>query len=105
MPPAPSSVLSISLSAPPAGSPAADGPAAVHPSHIAAPGPSPSVQIVSDEQVRRVSEAIDHLPDDYRAVMALRYHDGLAFEEIGRRLGRSSDAARMLWARAVDRLK
>jgi RNA polymerase sigma-70 factor, ECF subfamily len=83
----------------------ADGPAAVHPSHIAAPGPSPSVQIVSDEQVRRVSEAIDHLPNDYRAVMTLRYHDGLAFEEIGRRLGRSADAARMLWARAVDQLK
>ena len=82
-----------------------DSPAAVHPSQIAAPGPTPSVQIVSDEQVRRVSEAISRLPADYRAVMELRYHEGLAFDDIGRRLGRSADAARMLWARAVDRLK
>jgi RNA polymerase sigma-70 factor (ECF subfamily) len=49
--------------------------------------------------------AIERLPADYRRVMELRYTEGLSFEEVGRRLGRSADAARMLWARAVDRLR
>jgi len=82
-----------------------DRPSAVHPSHVAAPGPTPSVQVMCDEQQRRLLEAIDRLPDDYRTVMSLRYQESLAFDEIGRRLERSADAARMLWARAVDRLK
>jgi RNA polymerase sigma-70 factor (ECF subfamily) len=78
---------------------------AVRPSHVAAPGPTPSVQVMFDEQQRRLLEAIDRLPDDYRTVMDMRYNEALAFDEIGRRLERSADAARMLWARAVDRLK
>jgi RNA polymerase sigma-70 factor (ECF subfamily) len=72
---------------------------------LAAPAPTPSVQVMADEQLQRLREAMDRLPDDYRQVMALRYHEGLAFEEVGRRLGRSADAARMLWVRAVERLK
>ena len=60
---------------------------------------------MADEQLGRLQAAIGRLPDDYRQVIALRYQEGLAFEEVGRRLGRSTDAARMLWARAVDRLK
>ena len=77
----------------------------VRPSQIAAPVPTPSVAAVSAEQAQRLRAAIDRLPDDYRRVLALRYSDGLAFDEVGRRLGRSADAARMLWARAVERLK
>ncbi|HEY1377109.1 MAG TPA: sigma-70 family RNA polymerase sigma factor [Gemmataceae bacterium] len=77
----------------------------VHPSQIAAPVPTPSVAVASAEQTERLRAAIDRLPGDYRRVMALRYTDGLAFDEVGRRLGRSADAARMLWARAVERLK
>jgi RNA polymerase sigma-70 factor (ECF subfamily) len=72
---------------------------------LAAPVPTPSVQVMADEQARRLRDAIARLPDDYRQVMALRYQEGMAFEEVGRRLGRSADAARMLWARAVERLK
>src|SRR5947209_9800116 len=82
-----------------------DGPVAAHPSQIVGPVPTPSVQVMADEQLRRLQLAISRLPDDYRRAIALRYHEGLAFEEVGRRLGRSPDAARMLWARAVDRLK
>ena len=51
---------------------------------------------MADEQTHRLQAAIDRLPDDYRQVIALRYHEGLAFDEVGRRLGRSADAARML---------
>ena|SRR5262245_12953274 len=82
-----------------------DRPTAVHPSHVSAPGPTPSVQVMFEEQQRRLLEAIDRLPDEYRKVVSLRYNQALAFEEIGRQLDRSADAARMLWARAVDRLK
>jgi RNA polymerase sigma-70 factor (ECF subfamily) len=78
----------------------------VHPSQIAAPVPTPSVAAMSAEQAQRLRTAIDRLPGDYRLVMHLRYSEGLAFDEVGRRLGgRSADAARMLWARAVERLK
>lgn len=83
----------------------ADGPVAAHPSQIAGTGPTPSVQVMADEQLRRLQDAIGRLPVDYRQVIALRYQQGLTFDDVGQRLGRSADAARMLWARAVDRLK
>jgi RNA polymerase sigma-70 factor (ECF subfamily) len=81
------------------------GASTVHPSQVASRGPTPSVIISSEEQQIRLLQAIDRLPEDYRTVMTLRYQEALPFDEIGRRLGRSADAARMLWARAVDRLK
>jgi RNA polymerase sigma-70 factor (ECF subfamily) len=45
------------------------------------------------------------LPDDYRRVIELRYLEEQSFEEIGARMQRSADAARKLWARAVERLQ
>jgi RNA polymerase sigma-70 factor (ECF subfamily) len=81
------------------------GSALILPIQLAATSPTPSVQLMADEQLQQLQGAIDRLPDDYRQVMTLRYHEGLAFDEVGRRLGRSADAARMLWARAVERLK
>lgn len=75
------------------------------PSQIVAVTPTPSVQMMADEQVACLRATISRLPEDYRHVIALRYQEGLSFEEVGRRLDRSPDAARMLWVRAVDRLK
>jgi RNA polymerase sigma-70 factor (ECF subfamily) len=66
---------------------------------------TPSVQASDDEQITLVRNAIAHLPDDYRRVMTLRYEQGLKFEEIGRQLGRSPDAVRMLWTRALQAVK
>jgi RNA polymerase sigma-70 factor (ECF subfamily) len=83
----------------------AGGLSAARPSQIIAEGPSPSVQVMVDEQLGCLQGAIDRLPDDYRRVITLRYQDGLSFDEVGQRLGRSADAARMLWVRAIDRLK
>ena len=45
------------------------------------------------------------LSNDHRSVLRLRYWDGLTFPEIGERLGRSPDAVRKLWYRAVERLQ
>jgi RNA polymerase sigma-70 factor (ECF subfamily) len=81
------------------------GERAIHLSQIAGPTPTPSVAAMSAEQAQRLRAAMDRLPADYRQVMTLRYSEGLAFDEVGRRIGRSADAARMLWARAVERLK
>jgi RNA polymerase sigma-70 factor (ECF subfamily) len=77
----------------------------LRPSQIAGPAPTPSVAAMSAEQTRLLQAAIDRLPDEYRTVMNLRYRDGLPFDEVGRQTGRSADAARMMWARAVERLK
>jgi RNA polymerase sigma-70 factor, ECF subfamily len=76
-----------------------------HPSQIAGRVPSPSVQVMADEQLSQLSDAIARLADDYRQVVNLRYQQGLSFEEVGQNLGRSGDAARMLWARAIEKLK
>lgn len=66
--------------------------------------PSPSGQAMVNEQDQALQAALGRLPDDYRRVITLRYQDDLPFEEIGRQLDRSPDAARKLWARAVERL-
>ena len=65
---------------------------------------SPSGQAMEHEQDQALQAALGRLPDDYRRVITLRYQEELSFEEIGRLLDRSPDAARKLWARAVERL-
>ena len=45
------------------------------------------------------------LPDDYRQVLVFRYQDQLAFVDIARRMNRSDNAVRKLWARAVQSLQ
>jgi RNA polymerase sigma-70 factor (ECF subfamily) len=71
---------------------------------LAANGLSPSGQVMEHEQDQALREALGRLPEDYRQVITLRYEQQLPFEEIGRLLQRSPDAARKLWARAVERL-
>ena len=66
---------------------------------------SPSGQAMEHEQDQALQAALGRLPDDYRRVITLRYQEQLPFEEIGRLLQRSPDAARKLWARAVERLQ
>ncbi len=66
---------------------------------------SPSGQAMEHEQDQALQAALGRLPDDYRRVITLRYQEQLPFEEIGRLLERSPDAARKLWARAVERLQ
>ena len=65
---------------------------------------SPSGQAMENEQDQALQAALGRLPEDYRRVITLRYQEQLPFEEIGRLLQRSPDAARKLWARAVERL-
>jgi RNA polymerase sigma-70 factor (ECF subfamily) len=65
--------------------------------------PSPSKHLMRREREAAVQEALARLPETYRQVLVWREWEGLPFLEIARRLGRSPDAARMLWWRAIER--
>jgi RNA polymerase sigma-70 factor (ECF subfamily) len=67
--------------------------------------PSPSTQLMAHEQAQRLCQALERLPDDYRRVITLRYLEQCSFEEIGRRMRRTPNAARLLWLRAIERVK
>jgi len=66
--------------------------------------PSPSVQAMEAEERAALWQAVDDLPEDYRTVLRLVHESGLSLAEAGARMGRSADAARKLYARAVARL-
>lgn len=57
------------------------------------------------EQTLQLAAALDQLPHDYREVLTLRHIDGLSHEQIAQRMERSSAATRMLWIRALEKLK
>lgn len=68
-----------------------------------APGPLESVSL--RERRRALAEAIDKLPERERTVVALYYHEGLTFKEIGQVLSVSESRAYQLHAQAVTRLR
>ncbi len=57
------------------------------------------------ESLGRLEQAIRSLPPDYGQVIRLRHVEGLPFNAIAERLGRNPGATRMLWFRAVEKLK
>jgi RNA polymerase sigma-70 factor, ECF subfamily len=67
--------------------------------------PTPSVEVMTDERNRALTDALARLPDDYRQILTLRYLEGCSFEEIGARMQRTSNAVRKLWSRAVVKLQ
>jgi RNA polymerase sigma-70 factor (ECF subfamily) len=67
--------------------------------------PSPSGEAIRHEQAAALERALARLPEHYRQVIALRHLENRSFAEIGELLGRTPDAARMLWARAVKELQ
>jgi RNA polymerase sigma-70 factor (ECF subfamily) len=66
---------------------------------------TPSSHVAAQEQAEAVHKAVERLPPEYRQVILLRYQEELPFEEIGRRMDRSSNAAEKLWMRAIQRLQ
>lgn len=66
---------------------------------------TPGARAIAREEADSVDAALARLPEDYRRVIELRNREGRPFGEIGDILGRSADAARMLWFRAVERLQ
>jgi len=65
---------------------------------------TPSGILMKREASELLEQAMSRLSDDHRDVILLRHHEALPFAQVGRRMNRSADAARMLWARAFERL-
>jgi RNA polymerase sigma-70 factor (ECF subfamily) len=72
---------------------------------LPADDPSPSARARGTEDATALNEALARLPEDYRQVLSFRYVEGLTFDQIAERMGRSPAALRKLWARAVDRMQ
>ena len=66
---------------------------------------SPSAVALTREQQERLSAAIGRLSDVHRCVIMLRHCDQLTFEEIGKRLKRTDEAVRKVWARGIRQLQ
>jgi RNA polymerase sigma-70 factor (ECF subfamily) len=66
---------------------------------------TPSGVAIEHEQAMALRRALERLPEEYRRVVVLRFEEGRSFEEIGRLTGRSPDAARKVWSRAMERLR
>ena len=65
----------------------------------------PVTDMIRQEDDRRLAAAVAGLPADCRLAVALRTEAGLSFAAIGERLGRTEEAARKLFARALERLR
>ena len=66
---------------------------------------TPSLQAVRRENAVLLAQALERLPPDYRDVLILRHLQGCAFAEVARRMGRSVQSVKKLWARALPRLR
>jgi len=65
----------------------------------------PDGSAIRREEAAVLNDTLARLPADYRQVLELRYWSGLSFVEMAPRLGRSPEAARKLWYRALERLQ
>lgn len=72
---------------------------------LPSPQQTPSQWAMKKERLDAVAVALSRLSDEHRQVIIFRNQQHLSFEEISGRLGRTADAARKLWARAVEKLQ
>jgi RNA polymerase sigma-70 factor (ECF subfamily) len=52
----------------------------------------------------KLERAVDELKPEYREAIILTKIEGLSYQEIGQKMGKSSDAVRMLATRAIAEL-
>lgn len=72
---------------------------------LPAPESSPSHRAARRDCEAILATVLDRLPEDYRTVLILRHLDGLTHDEVARRMHRNPGAVRMLWVRALTRLR
>ena len=72
---------------------------------LADTGPSPSAGAARHEQGVMLADDLSRLPEDYREVIVLRNLERLSHEEVAARMGCAVGAVRMLWLRALSRLR
>lgn len=72
---------------------------------IEAGAQTPSSAAIATEEGQRLWDAMAALSEEDRQIIQLRNWDDLPFPEIAERMGRSHDAVRKLWSRAIVRLQ
>ena len=72
---------------------------------LADQGPSPSASMQQHERAVAFADQLAKLRPQYRDVIVLRNLQGLSFEEVADRMNRKPGNVRMLWLRAIDKLK
>jgi RNA polymerase sigma-70 factor (ECF subfamily) len=74
-------------------------------SFLAEQAESPSGCAVRREDEILLADTLAQMPADYRDVIVLRHVEGLPFEEVALRMDRSAGAVRMLWLRALKKMR
>lgn len=72
---------------------------------IVDPAAGPTTDAIRQETAARMAVALTRLPEDMQQVLVGRFVDGLDHGEMATQLGRSSGAVRMLYLRALRRLR
>lgn len=71
----------------------------------AANEPAPADGALAGEDSVLLAHLLSQLPEHYREVLVLRNIEGLSFDQVATRLDRSPGATRMLWLRAIEKLR
>ena len=66
---------------------------------------TPSKRLRTEEEYSAIAKVLDLMNDREREILRMRHESGLTFSEIGKAIGISSDAARMAWMRAVEKVR
>src|SRR5262245_2572735 len=74
-------------------------------SMLQAESQTPSAVVSQREDAVLLADLLAQLPPQHRDVLVWRNLQGLSFEEIAARLDRTPGATRMLWLRAIERLR
>jgi RNA polymerase sigma-70 factor (ECF subfamily) len=72
---------------------------------LATNGTSPSGSAERRDLGVMLSDALAQMSEDQREVIVLVHLEGLGWDEVARRMGRTSGAVRKLWARALKQLR
>ncbi|MCA9261697.1 MAG: sigma-70 family RNA polymerase sigma factor [Planctomycetales bacterium] len=72
---------------------------------LPAPNATPSMAAQHREEALLLADRMAQLSESYREVLVLRNLQGLSFEEIAQQTNRSVGASRMLWLRAIEKLR
>jgi RNA polymerase sigma-70 factor (ECF subfamily) len=72
---------------------------------MAADGTSPSASAQRRDLGVVLSDALAGLSEEYREVLVLHHLEGLSWDEVARRMGRTPNAVRKLWTRALNQLR
>jgi RNA polymerase sigma-70 factor (ECF subfamily) len=72
---------------------------------LATDGASPSASAQRRDLGVVLSDALAELSEDQREVIVLHHLEGLAWDEVARRMGRTAGAVQKLWTRALRQLR